>query len=89
MGFIEVTFQYVNDRRVGTLLKMRKDNIELEEIVSCGHGSKCGVFVHGTSFGAWCWIKYFDPFFQNMGYDTYAFSFRTHGNSQGQEFSNQ
>ena len=71
------------------MLKMRKDNIELEEIVSCGHGSKCAVFVHGTSFGAWCWIKYFIPFFQDMGYDTYAFSFRAHGNSEGREFSHQ
>lgn len=88
MDFIEDIFQYVNDLRGGALFKMRKNNIELEEIVSRGHGSKCAVFVHGTSFGAWCWIKHFIPFFQNMGYDTYAFSFRAHGNSKGQEFSN-
>jgi len=36
------------------------------------------LFVHGAWHGAWCWEKYFMPFFANSGYDTYALTFRNH-----------
>ncbi len=36
------------------------------------------LFVHGAWHGAWCWKKYFMPFFANKGYDTYALTFRNH-----------
>ena len=41
------------------------------------------LFIHGTSFGSWCWEEYFIPFFQRQGYGTCTFSFRGHGNSWG------
>jgi len=39
------------------------------------------LFVHGAWHGAWCWEKYFLPYFANKGYASYALSFRGHGNS--------
>jgi len=36
------------------------------------------LFVHGAWHGAWCWEKYYMPFFANSGYDTYALIFRHH-----------
>lgn len=36
------------------------------------------LFVHGAWHGAWCWEKYFMPYFSSIGYDTYAISFRKH-----------
>jgi len=39
------------------------------------------LFVHGAWHGAWCWNKYFLPYFAEKGFDAYALSFRGHGNS--------
>lgn len=33
------------------------------------------LFVHGTSFGGWCWEEYFAPYFHKKGYNTYSFTF--------------
>ena len=41
------------------------------------------LFVHGAWHGAWCWEKYFMPYFAGKGYPVYALSFRGHGNSGG------
>jgi len=39
------------------------------------------LFVHGSWHGAWCWEKYFLPYFTEKGYNSYALSLRGHGNS--------
>jgi pimeloyl-ACP methyl ester carboxylesterase len=39
------------------------------------------IFIHGSFHGAWCWEKYFLPFFAQHGYDCYALSLRGQGNS--------
>jgi pimeloyl-ACP methyl ester carboxylesterase len=39
------------------------------------------LFVHGAWHGAWCWNKYFLPYFAQKGYVSYALSLRGHGNS--------
>jgi len=39
------------------------------------------LFIHGAWHGAWCWEKYFLPYFADKGYTSYALSFRGHGNS--------
>jgi len=39
------------------------------------------LFVHGSWHGAWCWEKYFLPYFAGKGYNSYALSLRGHGNS--------
>lgn len=39
------------------------------------------LFVHGAWHGAWCWNKYFLPYFAEKGFDSYALSLRGHGNS--------
>lgn len=36
------------------------------------------LFVHGAWHGAWCWAKYFMPYFTSRGYDTHAITFRKH-----------
>ncbi len=36
------------------------------------------LFVHGAWHGAWCWEKYFMPFFAEQGYDNYALTLRSH-----------
>jgi pimeloyl-ACP methyl ester carboxylesterase len=41
------------------------------------------LFVHGAWHGAWCWEKYFMPYFAGKGYPVYALSFRGHGKSGG------
>ncbi len=41
------------------------------------------LFVHGAWHGAWCWEKYFLPYFAGKGYPAYALSLRGHGNSEG------
>jgi pimeloyl-ACP methyl ester carboxylesterase len=41
------------------------------------------LFVHGAWHGAWCWEKYFMPYFAEKGYPAYALSFRGHGKSGG------
>jgi pimeloyl-ACP methyl ester carboxylesterase len=43
------------------------------------------LFVHGAWHGAWCWNKYFLPYFAEKGFDAYALSFRGHGNSYSPE----
>ena len=40
------------------------------------------LFVHGAWHGAWCWKKYFMPYFAENGYSSYALSFRGHGESE-------
>lgn len=37
------------------------------------------VFVHGICHGAWCWEKYFVPYFSKHGYECYAVDLRGHG----------
>ena len=41
------------------------------------------LFVHGAWHGAWCWEKYFLPYFAEKGYRAYALSLRGHGGSFG------
>lgn len=36
------------------------------------------LFVHGAWHGAWCWERYFMPFFAELGYDNYALTLRGH-----------
>ena len=36
------------------------------------------LFVHGAWHGAWCWERYFMPFFAAQGYDTYALTLNGH-----------
>lgn len=36
------------------------------------------LFVHGSWHGAWCWERYFMPFFAAQGYDTYALTLSGH-----------
>jgi pimeloyl-ACP methyl ester carboxylesterase len=43
------------------------------------------LFVHGMWHGAWCFEKYFMPYFSEQGYDTFAISLRGHGGSEGRE----
>ena len=40
------------------------------------------LFIHGAWHGAWCWKKYFMPYFAENGYESYALSFRGHGQSE-------
>lgn len=37
------------------------------------------VFVHGICHGAWCWEKYFVPYFSEHGYECYAVDLQGHG----------
>jgi pimeloyl-ACP methyl ester carboxylesterase len=41
------------------------------------------LFVHGAWHGAWCWEKYFMPYFAGKGFAAYALSLRGHGGSDG------
>jgi pimeloyl-ACP methyl ester carboxylesterase len=43
------------------------------------------LFIHGAYHGAWCWEKYFLPYFSSRGFSSYALSLRGHGKSQGYE----
>jgi pimeloyl-ACP methyl ester carboxylesterase len=43
------------------------------------------LFVHGMWHGAWCWEKYFLPYFAKNDYAAYAMSLRGHGKSEGRE----
>lgn len=36
------------------------------------------LFVHGAWHGAWCWERYFMPYFAERGYDNYALTWRLH-----------
>lgn len=40
------------------------------------------LFIHGAWHGAWCWEKYFMPYFAENGYACYALSLRGHGESE-------
>ncbi len=40
------------------------------------------LFIHGAWHGAWCWEKYFMPYFAEKGYASFALSLRGHGNSE-------
>jgi len=40
------------------------------------------LFAHGAWHGAWCYQKYFMPYFAGQGFDTYALSYRDHAGSQ-------
>jgi len=39
------------------------------------------LFVHGMWHGAWCWEPYFLPYFEKLGYKSYALSLSNHGKS--------
>jgi pimeloyl-ACP methyl ester carboxylesterase len=39
------------------------------------------LFVHGAWHGAWCWGKYFLPYFAKKGFECHAVSIRGHGKS--------
>ena len=41
------------------------------------------LFVHGAWHGAWCWEKYFMPYFAKQGFAAYALSLRGHAGSDG------
>lgn len=36
------------------------------------------LFIHGAMHGAWCWQKFFMPFFQNKNINTYAIDLSNH-----------
>ena len=40
------------------------------------------LFIHGAWHGAWCWEKYFMPYFAENGYSSHALSLRGHGDSE-------
>ncbi len=40
------------------------------------------IFAHGAWHGAWCWQKYFMPYFASQGFDSYALSYRDHAGSE-------
>jgi len=40
------------------------------------------LFVHGMWHGAWCWDKYFLPYFEKKGIKAFALSLSNHANSQ-------
>lgn len=40
------------------------------------------LFAHGAWHGAWCYQKYFMPYFASQGWDTYALSYRDHAGSE-------
>jgi pimeloyl-ACP methyl ester carboxylesterase len=42
------------------------------------------LLIHGAWHGAWCWENFL-PYFAGHGYDTFAFSFRGHGASEGRQ----
>lgn len=54
-------------------------NKKIEIIEKNGSNGQTIVFVHGTSFGAWCWEENFSLFFNQKGYGTCSFSFRGNG----------
>jgi len=39
------------------------------------------LFVHGMWHGAWCWEPNFLPYFEKLGYNSYALSLSNHANS--------
>jgi pimeloyl-ACP methyl ester carboxylesterase len=41
------------------------------------------LFVHGAWHGAWCWEKFFLPYFAGQGWEVHALSLRGHGKSEG------
>jgi pimeloyl-ACP methyl ester carboxylesterase len=41
------------------------------------------LFVHGAWHGAWCWEKFFMPYFAAQGFAVHALSLRGHGGSEG------
>jgi non-heme chloroperoxidase len=43
------------------------------------------LFVHGAFCGAWCWQRYFMPWFAARGYDCWAVSLEGHGASSGRD----
>src|SRR5262249_56515115 len=43
------------------------------------------LFVHGGYCDAWCWDRYFLPWFAAQGYAAHALSLRGHGASGGRE----
>lgn len=43
------------------------------------------LFIHGAWHGAWCWDKFFLPYFARQGFHVKALSLRGHGNSSGKE----
>jgi pimeloyl-ACP methyl ester carboxylesterase len=40
------------------------------------------LFAHGAWHGAWCYQKYFMPYFAQQGFDTYALNYRDHAGSE-------
>eukprot|EP00878_Enallax_costatus_P004991 GHUV01005250.1.p1 GENE.GHUV01005250.1~~GHUV01005250.1.p1 ORF type:complete len:303 (+),score=88.88 GHUV01005250.1:117-1025(+) len=42
------------------------------------------LFVHGSYHAAWCWQEKFQPYFADAGYDSWAISLRSQGNSDRQ-----
>lgn len=40
------------------------------------------LFVHGAMHGAWCWQKFFMPYFQENGFDVYAIDLTNHCDNQ-------
>jgi pimeloyl-ACP methyl ester carboxylesterase len=44
------------------------------------------LFIHGAWHGAWCWEKFFLPYFSEKGFAVHALSLRGHGKSNGRLF---
>ncbi|KAL4568892.1 hypothetical protein LXL04_024509 [Taraxacum kok-saghyz] len=45
------------------------------------------VFVHGSFHAAWCWAEYWQPFFSQIGFDSYALSLLGQGESDAPDGS--
>ena len=61
---------------------------QLEIIEAYPRGGGTGrplLFLHGAFAGAWCWSKYFLPYFAEQGFRACAVSLRGHGGSPGRD----
>lgn len=57
----------------------------LEAAPAKGRRGRTLIFVHGAFAGAWCWSKYFLPYFAKKGFRACAVSLSGHGGSPGRE----
>jgi pimeloyl-ACP methyl ester carboxylesterase len=64
---------------------MRKKLEIIKQLPGNDTGKRPVLFVHGAWHGAWCWDKYFLPYFARSGYPAYALSLSHHGKSEGRK----
>jgi pimeloyl-ACP methyl ester carboxylesterase len=81
-------FASSNERRIrkNSRGKSKREALMKLEVVSGKADKKTHqvpiLFAHGAWHGAWCYQKYFMPYFAEQGFDTYALSYRDHGGSE-------